>query len=114
MIRKYSPVFATPDVLGSIDRPDLLRLLRRHRAGLSGLSLSRPERLDLGELSNRIMAGTGLPGELIEIVCMIDELAKPEHHDRVVQIATRSHIEVGEDDFGHRCHWRLKSALFWR
>ena len=70
MIRQYNPRFATPDVLGSIDPPDRLRLLRRYRKGLAGVNLTRPERLNLGDLSTRIMAGTGLPGEFVEVVCM--------------------------------------------
>jgi hypothetical protein len=102
MIRQYNPRFATPDVLASIDPPDLLRVLRRYRKGLIGITLSRADRLNIGELSSRIMAGVGLPGEFIDTVCMIDELAKARVHDRLVEIAEGSGLVVGDEDFEHR------------
>lgn len=101
MARQYNPRFATPDVLESIAAPDLIRLLRRYRKGLAGISLDRPDRLNIPELSKRIMAGVGLPDGLVELVCMIDDLAKPGMHDRVVACAERAGIEVRIDDFGH-------------
>jgi len=102
MARAFAPRFATPDVLASIDPPDLFHLLRRYRKGLTGIALSRPDRLNIDELSSRIMAGVGLPGEFIDLVCMIDELAKPRVHDRLVEIAERSGVVVGDEDFAHR------------
>jgi len=101
MARQYNPRFATPDVLESIDPPDLVRLLRRYRKGLAGINL-RADRLNVSELSRRIMSGDGLPDGLVDQVCMIDELAKPGMHDRVARCAERTGIKVGADDFGHR------------
>lgn len=102
MVRQYNPRFATPDTLASIDPPDLLRLLRRYRKRLTGITLTSADRLNIGELSRRIASGVGLPGEFVDVVCMIDELAKPRVHDRLVEIAVRSGIVVGDDDFAHR------------
>lgn len=103
MARSFNPKFAKPSVLGSIDPSLLCQLLEPHREwlGQSDINLDDPAALNLDALSLLIMTGTGLPDELVELVCLIDDLATDQMFDRVLSCAQRMGVRVEDDITGH-------------
>ena len=103
MARSFNPRFAKPSVLGSIDPSLLCQLLEPHREwlGRSEVSIADPATLNVDSLSLLIMTGAGLPDELVELVCLIDDLATDHMFDRVLSCARDSGVRIDDDVTSH-------------
>lgn len=103
MAKPFKPRFARPSVLGTIDPPDLVPILRPFRQWLTAAGVwgSSPAQIDLNRLSAVIAAGSG-PDGFVDQICAIDELAVPKLHDRVVACAQRIGLALNHEDFGHK------------
>ena len=91
---RFQPRFATPGVLNSLEPELLRRFLRPHGDWLKGAGIDLSGPLDLDALSLLLMAGSGLPADLIESLCAIDELSKPAMYDGLLGCAKRAKVRL--------------------
>lgn len=103
MATTFNPRFAKPSVLGSISPALLCQLLEPHREwlGRADVSIDDPAALNVDALSLLIMTGAGLPDELVELVCLIDDLATHHMFDRVLSCAHDAGVRIDDDVTGH-------------
>lgn len=93
--------FAKPDILRSIDPALLVELLAPHAAWTeaNGVNLSKQHDLDYDRLSLLLIGAHGdVPADLLELVCLIDDMSADRMEDDVRSLAAKLGIPTGEKD----------------
>lgn len=112
MAKSFNPRFATPAVLDSLDRTLLCELLRPHTDSLatSGVNVADPASFDPRAFAELVMAGSGLPDGVVDLICLIEELAAPRLYDRVLACARDTGVPVDPDTTIHELVARVMIA----
>lgn len=102
MPRTFAPRFAKPSVLRTIHPPLLVDLLSPNAIWLErqGVSLARPpDKLDYEALSLALIGAHGdVPADLLERICLIDDMAGDRMEDQLRALAAKLKVSIGEKD----------------
>ena len=102
MAKTYRPTrFAKPKILRSIDPTLLVELLSPHAAWAeaNGVSLVNPHNIDYDQLSLLLIGGQGdVPADLLDLICLIDDMSTERTEDGVRSLAARLKIPIAEQD----------------
>lgn len=105
MADAFSPKFANPSVLVTVEPALLVRLLKPFTEWLSsmGISLRRASDVDailIDRLSIALLDGAHLPAGLPELLSLIDEMSAPSLFDRLDECARKAKLVVPEKTSG--------------
>lgn len=112
MAKSFNPRFATPSVIDSIDPTQLCQILRPYRRELAkvGILIDDPNAFNPRDLAALIMSGAGAPDGVVQLVCLLDELAAPRLYDKVLQCAIEAELQLDPEMSSHELAVRLMLA----
>ena len=103
MAEPFRPRFLKPLILRQMSADSLFGLLRPYlgwfKAG--GVRVSSPRDLDataLDQMSALVVAGTNIPDGLPEMLTLMDEVAEPGRHDRLLALAKKAKVRADPND----------------